>query len=94
MTESDYRLDPRDASFAVTTLRCLARLVNPEPGLEAMALSQEHVDALTFPAAIMAITRDRPEFAARMRDVARRIEAQLPGEAPEPAPEHGRRRHV
>lgn len=91
MAETDYRLEPTDASMVVSTLRCLARLISPEPGLEAAALSDAHVQMLTYPAAVGALTRNRPHFAERLRELARAIEAQLPGEAPEPAPEHPRR---
>lgn len=87
MEETEYRLEPRDASFVVTTLRCLAAIVNPDPGRERMALSQDHVNVLTYPAALVAYTRNRPHFADRLREVARVIETQLPGEAPEPGPE-------
>jgi hypothetical protein len=76
--------------MVVSTLRCLARLVDPEPGLERAALSDGHVQRLTDPPATL-ITRDRPAFAERLLELARAIEAQLPGEAPEPAPERPRR---
>jgi hypothetical protein len=88
VAETEYRRDPADASMVVSTLRCLARLIDPEPGRERIALS---VQMLTWPAAVLPYTRDRPLFAERLRELARSIEAQLPGEAPEPAPEHGRR---
>jgi len=72
--------------MVVSTLRCLARLIAPEAGHERIALSDQHVQMLTYPAATL-ITRDRSTFAERLRGLAHAIEEQLPGEAPEPAPE-------
>jgi hypothetical protein len=91
MAETEYRLDPRDASMVVSTLRCLARIIDPEPGHEPLALSDGQVQVLTYPAAVLPYTRDRPLFAERLRELARAIEEQLPGEAPQPAPERPRR---
>ena len=57
-------------------------------GLMLAALAS--VAVLTYPAAVLPHTRDRPLFAERLRELARAIEEQLPGEAPQPAPEHPR----
>lgn len=86
MTETNYRLESVDASEVVSLLRCLARMVDRDPDLPG-ALSEDQVKALTYPAAVLPITGDRPAFGERMRELARVIEAQLPGEAPQPAPE-------
>jgi hypothetical protein len=86
MTETNYRLEPRDASDVVTFLRSLARLVDRDPQAPG-ALNEGQLQSLTYPAAALPITRDRGMFGDRLREIARAIEAQLPGEAPRPGPE-------
>jgi hypothetical protein len=86
MAGFSYELDSRDASEIVSLLRCLARLID-QPDDSPLALSDGHLQALTYPAAQIAVMDDPHAFADDMRRMARHIEQQLPGEAPRPAPD-------
>lgn len=83
-------LDEFDASWLSTLLFCLADLVNPDEREAPLALSDSQLAVLTDPAA-SAISRDRPQFANRLRMLADRIEGELGPGAPQVRPSRSRR---
>jgi len=77
---SEYEIDHPDAERIVTTLYCIADMMLAPTGHPAH-LTDNQMQAITSPPGLV-ISRDRVASANNLRRTARRIEEQMPDDAP------------